>query len=238
MDSMTTKFPHSLIDQNSVGASWTGSPTVLLTSQNTVMPQTPNGTTIFAATNQSTMNNQGQIALTSGGGAPTLLDIPALTSQPTVNINNWKADNLSVTNISANNNTPILVQAVGPGIPGITPQSLTIGTPLPLALGQCAQTNALPQYMQLVIQVTGPTLGIVGVIGGPPDASGNNGYVIGVNAPANTGPGTGVPAPAGYYATTTSNTYAYQFNWGSSLVFVSNLSPSTAQTVSILLRAL
>jgi hypothetical protein len=238
MDNLTIKHPHSLIDQNTVGASWNGSPTVLLTSQNIVIPQTPNGTTIFAATNQSTLNNQGQIALTSGGGSPTLMDIPALTSQPTVNIHNWQANNLSVTNISANNNTPILVQAVGPGIPGITPQTLVIGTALPLAMGQCAQTNASPQYMQLVIQVTGPTLGIVGVIGGPPDASGNNGYVIGVNAMANTGPGTGVPAPTGYYATTTSNTYAYQFNWGSSLVFVSNLSPSTAQTVSILLRAL
>lgn len=234
----TEKTVHSLIDQNSVGASWNGSPTVLLTSQNTGMPQTPNGTTIFAATNQATLNNQGQIALTSGGGTPTLVDVPALTSQPTININNWQANNLSVTNISANNNTPILVQAVGPGIPGITPLSLVVGTSLSLAMGQCAQANALPQYMQLVIQVTGPTLGIVGLIGGPADSSGNNGYVIAVNAPANTGPGTGTPAPAGYYATTTSNTYAYQFNWGSSLVFVSNLSPSTAQTVSLLLRAL
>lgn len=235
---MTTKNLHSVIDQNSVGASWNGSPTVLLTSQNTGMPQTPNGTTIFAATNQSTLNNQGQISLTSGGGAPNILPVPALTSQPTININNWQANNLSVTNISANNNTPILVQAVGPGIPGITPLPIVIGTPLLLALGQSAQTNALPQYMQLVIQVTGPTLGIIGVIGGPADATGNNGYVIAVNSTANTGPGTGVPAPAGYYATTTSNTYAYQFNWGSSLVFVSNLSPSTAQTVSVLLRAL
>jgi hypothetical protein len=235
---MTTQHPHALIDRNTVAASWNGSPQVLLTSQNTVMPQTPNGTTIFAATNQSPGNNQGQISLTSGGGAPMILDVQALTSQPTVNISNWKANNLSVTNISVNNNTPILVQAVGPGIPGITPLPLVIGTPLLIAMGQCTQTNASPQYMQLVIQVTGPTLGIVGVIGGPPDASGNNGYVIAVNSTANTGPGTGVPAPAGYYATTTSNTYAYQFNWGSSLVFVSNLSPSTAQTVSVLLRAL
>ena len=233
-----TKTLHSLIDHNTVAAAWNGSPQVLLTSQNTVMPQTPNGTTIFAATNQSALNNQGQIALTSGGGAPTILDIPALTAQPTININNWKANNLSATNISVNNNTPIQVQAVGPGIPGITPLTLTIGTPLLMALGQSAQTNALPQYMQLVVQVTGPTLGIISVIGGPPDQTGNNGYVIAVNAGANTGPGTGVPAPAGYYATTTSNTYAYQFNWGSSLIFVSNLSPSTAQTVSLLLRAL
>jgi len=233
-----TENLYTLIDQNTVAAAWNGSPQVLLTSQNTVIPQTPNGTTIFAATNQALQNNQGQISLTSGGGAPTILDVPALTSQPTININNWKANNLSATNISLNNTTPILVQAVGPGIPGITPLPLVIGTPLLLALGQSAQGNASPQYMQLVIQVTGPTLGIIGFIGGPPDPSGNNGYVVAVNATSNTGPGTGVPAPAGYYATTTSNTYAYQFNWGSSLVFVSNLSPSTAQTVSILLRAL
>ena len=66
-----TENLYTLIDQNTVAAAWNGSPQVLLTSQNTVIPQTPNGTTIFAATNQALQNNQGQISLTSGGGAPT-----------------------------------------------------------------------------------------------------------------------------------------------------------------------
>jgi hypothetical protein len=88
------------------------------------------------------------------------------------------------------------------------------------------------------MQSTAPTLGIIALVGGPPDQRGNNGYVFAVNATANTGPGTPLPAPPGYYATTTNNTYAFQFNWGSSLVFVANMSPSTAQAVSVLLRPL
>jgi hypothetical protein len=210
----------------------------VLVSQNVVLPQTPNGTTVFAATNQATINNQGQLSLTSGGGAPQFLDVPAFANQPTILIYNWKANNLSVTNVSANNNTPILVQAVGPGMPGITPLSLQIGTGLSMAAGQCAQGNASPQWMQLLIQSTAATLGILALIGGPPDGSGNNGYVIAVNAAANTGPNTGVTPPVGYYATTTSNSYAFQFNWGSSLVFVANMSPSTAQALTVTMRAL
>jgi hypothetical protein len=234
-----TQHTFSLINQNSVNATWNGSPTSLLVSQNIVMPQTPNGTTVFAATNQSTINNQGQLSLTSGGGAPQFVDVPAFANQPSVLIKNWQANNLSVTNISVNNNTPILVQIVGPGIPGITPQSLPIGgTGVGLAAGQCAAGNASPQWMQLLIQSTAPTLGILAIIGGPPDTSGNNGYVIAINAAANTGPGTGVNPPAGYYATTSGNSYAYQFNWGSSQVFVANLSPSTAQALTVVMRAL
>ena len=223
---------------NAVNATWNGSPTTLLTNQNVVMPQTPNGTTVFAATNQSTLNNQGELSLTSGGAQPNFVNVPANANQPTVLMRNWQANNLSITNLSLNNNTPILVQLVGPGIPGITPQPLTIGTSLPLGFGQVAQGNASPQYMQLLLQSTAPTLGIIAVIGGPPDSGGNNGYVFAVNAAANTGPGTGVNPPPGYTATTTSNSYAYQFNWGSSLVFVANMSPSTAQAVTVLMRAL
>jgi hypothetical protein len=192
---------------------------------------------IFAATNQATQNNAGTIALTSGGSIPVNLPVPALSNAPVISINNWEANNLNATNTSINNNTPILVQAVGPGIPGIVPLTLS-STPTPLTAGQSAQANASPQWMQLVLQVTGSTLGVVGVIGGPQDSSGNNGYVIQLNATANTGPGTGVAPPAGYYATTTSNTYTYQFNWGSSLVFVSNLSPQTGLSVAATLRAL
>ncbi|MGH6847565.1 MAG: hypothetical protein ACREC0_09040 [Methylocella sp.] len=234
--------PHAflLIDKFAVNAAWNGSPTQLLVNQNIVMPQTPNGTLILAATNQTKGNCQGQLSITSGGVAPVFVDLQANANQPTIEINNWKANNLSLTNISLNNDTPILVQAVGPGIPGTTPQPLVIGTPLPLGFGQFAQGNASPQYMQLVLQSTGPTLGIIGFIGGPADNAGINGYVVTVNdsVNGNTGPGTGKPAPAGYYATTASNSYAYTFNWGSSAVFAANLSPLTAASVSVLLRAL
>lgn len=217
---------------------WTGTPTVLLYNQNATMAQTTNGTMILSATNQSTQNNAGTLAITSGGGAPVMLNLPALANQPVIQMQNWAANNLSVTNVSSNSSTSVMVQAVGPGLPGITAQTLTIGTPLPLAFGQVAQGNTNPQYMQLVIQSNAATLGVVGVIGGPTDNQGNNGMVIAVNATANTGPGTGVAAPAGYYATTTSNTYTYSFNWSGSSIFVANLSPSTAQSVSVTVRAL
>ncbi|MBV9762142.1 MAG: hypothetical protein JO340_16380 [Acidobacteriaceae bacterium] len=229
---------YSVINQNSVNAAWNGQPTTLQVNTNISIPQMPNGTAILAATNQSTQNNQGQLSITSGGGQPTFLNLQANANQPTIVIQNWNANNLSLTNISANNNTPVLVQVAGPGMPGVTPASLPIGSSIQLTQGQLAQGNASPQWMQLLIQSNAATLSIVGVIGGPTDNSGNNGYVIAVNASQNTGPGTGVNPPAGYYATTTSNSYAYTFNWGSSLVWVGNFSPSTAQPVSITMRAL
>jgi hypothetical protein len=177
--------------------------------------------------------------LTSGGSTPTLLDAPALSAQPGVLVNNWHANNLSVTNVSLNQQTPIWISAFGPGVPGQTSMRLpTNGTPVPLATGQSAQGTALPQYMQLGMQSATPTLCIFGIIGGPTDATGNNGYVIAVNASANTGPGTGNPPPTGYFATTTSNAYSFQFNWGGATVYVVNLSPATASGAQVLLRSL
>jgi hypothetical protein len=231
------KHNFQVLGQQLTNTTWNGQPTTLLQNQSVGMPQTTNGTMIFAATNQATVNNQGDLGLTSGGGAPQFITIPALANQPTVLISNWQANNLNVTNTSPATATPILVQAIGPGLPGITPLSLEIGKTLEVGPGQVAQGNASPQYMQLVITSNSPTLGIIGIIGGPQDASGNNGYIIAVNASANTGPGGATP-PAGYFATTTSNAYAFPFNWGSSVVFAGNLSPSTAQVVSLFLRAL
>lgn len=235
---MSEKYEFVLIDQNPSDENWDGKPTTLLVNQNLKMSQTPNGTTVFAGTNLSTLNNLGELAMTSGGGAPEFYKYDAHANQPGIKINNWEANNLSITNVSANNDTPIQVQLVGPGIPGITPVDLPVGKPVKLSTGQVAQGNALPQYMQLVIQSTSATLGIIAFIGGPQDASGNNGYVVAVNHPTNTGPGTGKEPPEGYYATTTSNTYTYSFNWGSSLVFTANMSPSTASDVSITMRQL
>jgi hypothetical protein len=236
---MTQPTPYLIIDQGTVDPTWDGSPKVLIENQNAVMPSTTNGTMIFAYWNKGEQNNAGSISITSGGGAPVFKNVPALVNQPSVWVNNWQSNNLSVTNISPNPNTPIQIQAIGPGIPGTTPLTLPVGAAgQQLAYGQTAQGSALPQYMQLVIQSVGTTAGIVGLIGGPPDAAGNNGYVIAVNYPSTSGPGTGIPAPEGYYATTTSNRYIFQFNWGSSAVFVANLSSLNAASLSIVLRAL
>jgi hypothetical protein len=220
-----------IVGQNAINAAWTGTPTTLQVNQNVNMPQTPNGTTILAITNQATQNNLGQIAITSGGSVPEFPDIPALANRPTIIKKNWGANNLSLTNISANSNTPILVQAIGPGIPGLTPKTIVAGTPLILNPGEVAQGNTSPQFMQLVFQSNAQTLGVMGFIGGPgPD----NGYVVTVNDSVNTPPN----APAGYYATTSSNAYTYAFNWGGAVLFVANLSPSTASPVTVTLRAL
>lgn len=225
--------------QNAQNDSWDGSPTTLAQNENVSMPQTAAGSMILAATNKASENNHGTLTYSSGGGVPTSLPLQANANQPSIVTQNWGANNLSLTNTSAATETPILVQAVGPGIPGIQPGTIPIGGDgATLEYGGVAQANAFPQYMQLVIRSNAATLGILGIIGGPLDSTGNNAYVIAVNHPENTGPGTGKPPPEGYYATTTSNSYTYQFNWGSSLVFVANLSPETANDLTVIMRKL
>ena len=234
----TQSVPYAIIDRFTVAENWDGAPLILQVNQNANMPETPNGSMVFEYENLATQNNQGEIAVTSGGGAPAFQYAYACVNQPSIWTNNWRANNLSVTNISLNANTPVQIQAVGPGMPGTNPLPLSIGTPLPLAPGQTAQTNALPQWMQLVFQCTTGQRAIFVLIGGPPDSSGNNSYVVVVNASSNTGPGTGNTPPAGYYATTTTNSLAYTFNWGSSLVFVANTSGQTSTGAQVILRQL
>lgn len=229
--------PFQIIGQSTVTDTWDGAPLVLAVNDTANMSQTPNGSVVFAYQNIATQNNSGNLMLTSGGSAPVPLTAPALTNQPNIVTNNWQANNLRVTNTSANPDTPIRIQAVGPGMPGTNPLTLQIGTPLTLDAGATAQANASPQWMQLILQNTNGLLAIFVLIGGPA-TDGNNAYVISVNASANTGPSTGQTAPPGYYATTTSNAYPYQFNWGSSLVFVANMSGATSFGSQVTLRAL
>jgi len=229
----------AIIGRNAVTTTWNGSGLTLATNQNAVMPQTANGTMIFAWVNQATQNNAGTLSLTSGGSSPQFLNAPALSAQPGMKMTNWQANNLSVTNISPQTQTPIWISAYGPGVPGQTSLSLPAdGTSVALATGQSAAGKALPQWMQLVLQSNTAMLCIFGIIGGPLDASGNNGYGVAVNAAADTGPGTGVPPPAGYYATTTGNALTFPFNWGASFVYVVNLSPATASGARVLMRPL
>jgi hypothetical protein len=232
---------YNVIDRFSVAAAWDGSPLVLQPNQNANMLQTTNGSMVLAYLNVSTMNNQGTLSVVSGGNQPIFLPASALSNQPSVLINNWKGNNLSVTNISVpGSNTPIRIQAIGPGLPGITPLPLVVGS-LNMSPGQMAQGNALPQYMQLVFQSNTSQQCIFVLIGGPPNTSGNNAFMLAVNAQQDAGPGTTnptTPPPAGYYATTTSNYYTYQFNWGSSVIFVANMSGTTADPAQISLRAL
>jgi hypothetical protein len=112
------------------------------------------------------------------------------------------------------------------------------GNSVALAPMQCTQGTALPRYMQLIFQETTGDLAIFVLIGGPVDNTGNNAYMIAVNYSENTGPGTGKTPPQGYYATTTATAYVYSFNWGSSNIYVANMSPASAKAAAITLRRL
>jgi hypothetical protein len=219
---------------------WTGTWLQLAVSASALMQQTPNGTTIFVSLNGSQQNNAGLLYLTSGGSTPIPVNVPALTSQLGVLTRNWGANNLSVSNQSDNQQTSIWISMYGPGITGQQPRPLVAGTPVTLSPGMSAQGTASPQFMTLTLQCTANTLCVFGVIGGPLDTTGNNGYVISVNDSqnGNTGPNTGKTPPDGYYATTTSNTYRFQFNWGSSTVYVANMSSSTASPAQVTLSKL
>lgn len=234
----TQEPQYELLGANIANPNWDGSPLTLAVNDTALMPQTTNGSMVLAYQNSSTKNNQGTLIYTTGGAPPVSLPVQALANQPSILVNNWHANNLKLTNASANSDTPIWTEAFGPGIPGFTVLPLQIGTPLSVDPVKVAQGTANPNWMQLVLTSGTGTLSIIALIGGPQDGTGNNAYVFALNAATNTGPGTDLPAPPGYYATTTGNSLTYQMNWGSSTVYVANMSPSTATPVSVLLRSL
>ncbi len=213
------------LGQNTHNTQWDGSPMVLQVAQSATMPQTPLGTMIIAAKDLATVNNSGTLAITSGGSAPQLLTIPALTPYPTLTANNWQSQALTLTNVSAPQDVPIMIQAIGPGIPGITPVPLPFGTPVTLNSMQAAQGSSQMAWMQLLMEVPSANISNVAILGGPADAAGNNGYLIALNYTVNSGPGTGNAPPPGYFATTVVNAYTFQFNWGASFIYVVNLTP-------------
>jgi hypothetical protein len=240
------RSPYLVIGQLTVNPNWTGMWIVLNPGDNANMPQAPNGSMVLVYMNTAKINTMGQLAVTSGGGAPIFLNAQSLQNQPSILTQNFggpTGNNLSVTNTSIpGSNNPIKVSAYAPGIPGqsCVPLKPNDPNPVPLATGQCTQGTALPRYMQLTVQATSGSLAIFALIGGPMDSGGNNAYVISVNdsVNGNTGPGTGNVPPPGYYATTSSNAYPYSFNWGSSNVYVANMSPATTSGVKVSLRSL
>jgi hypothetical protein len=228
-----------VIVQGTVNAAWNGTPQVLAVSGSVSMPQTPNGSLVVGYFNQSKQNNAGRLSVTSGGGNPTFLPVPALARTISILTKNWGANNLNLTNVSSNAATPIFVQAFGPGIPGVQPGKLTVGTPVQLAMRQAVQGTALPSWMQLQFTASAGTEEIVAVVGGPLDQFGNNAFVIALNSTAgDTGPPPLTPAPPGFYATAAGNSYEFAFNWGSAVVYVVNLSPQTAAPVAVLMQSL
>jgi hypothetical protein len=215
----------SVIGQNVTNPAWNGNGTTLNWHDSVAMPQTPNGSMVLAYWNLATLNNDGTLSLTSSG-PPVFLDVPAAPLMPSTLVQNFKSNSLTLTNLSVNKATPIMVAGFGPGIPGVKPQKLTVGgATLQLSTLQTAQGNAPPNYAQLVFTNNTNNLGIIAVIGGPNDSTGNNVYLFALNY-------MGPPNPAGYTQATASNTLTYQFYW-STTVFVANMSPSNSSSIAI-----
>jgi hypothetical protein len=211
----------NILGQSLVETNWNGSPLTLAFRDSATMSPTSNGSMILAYQNTSQFNNDGRLSLTSGGSQPQFLRAPALLMQPMVVINNWQGSNLTLTNISAVAGTPIWIAAYGPGY-GATPATLPItGEPVAVAVYGTLKAITVPQWMQLGFQANSSGLCLFAFIGGPQDKSGNNAYAIALNSPCgDTGPGTVTPAPDGYYATAGGNSYSFNFNWGTAIVYV------------------
>ncbi|MFL6257216.1 MAG: hypothetical protein ACJ74T_19585 [Pyrinomonadaceae bacterium] len=229
--------PFAVINQGAGNQSWDGSPITLNPNQSARMSETPDGTVLLAYWNAATSNIPGSLAVLSGGGPPQFLHVPPLINQPLFLADNFKGNDLGVTNISLPG-VPIRIQLIGVGLPGTTPVPLpSDGTAVMLAPGQTAQGTVLPNWMQLILKMNTGNLAVFAILGGP----GNNAYVIALNAPQEAGPGTANPTvqpPAGFYATTVSNVYTYQFNWGNVPIFVANMSPTAAGSGQVSLRQL
>jgi hypothetical protein len=144
-------------------------------------------------------------------------------------------NNLTVNNISQQNATPIWVEAFGPGLPGQVAVPITVGTALVLnpAPGAVSVAQGVTPPKSMLLRMTSTTgdASVVALIGGPPDGTGNNAYVFGLNVP-------NAQSAAGYTKVVEGNTINYTFNWGASVVYLANMSASTAAAVTLTLVAL
>jgi hypothetical protein len=219
-----------ILGQNVTNAAWNGSGQTLNYHASVMMPQTPNGSMVLGYWNVSKGNNDGELTLVSAG-PPQPLDAPAGALMPSILVQNWYANSLTLTNTSANSATQIRVEAFGSGIPGVNVQPLTVNAPpLQLSTLQVAQGKAPSNYAQIVLSNNNNNLSIIALIGGPTDMTGNNAYVFALNYQ-------GPPSPPGYTKVTPGNSLTYQFAWNTS-VFVANMSPATSSSVAVSLISL
>ena len=219
-----------IIGRRVVNANWDGSPITLNQYDGVTMPQAPNGSTVLGWQNIATQNNDGTLIVSSGATVYPNLDAPFGTNATSIWVNNFLGNNVTVTNFSIQTATPIWVEMYGPGIPGIFPSQLTVNQPLQLSPGEVAQGTAQPTNVLFKLQASPGNTTSVALIGGRNDASGNNAKVFGLNMAS---------TPPGYYQTTAGNYLTYgPFNWGSSTVFVANMSSQIADSVTVLLQSL
>lgn len=225
---------------------WKGAPVTLQVYDAATMQTTPTGTMAFNAQQSGTGNNAGTLQLASGGST-TQLNVPPGLQQPVIQVSNWGGSSLTVTNISTPGagGTPIIVQAMGPGLPGMGPAKQLPSTGTIVSIGQYAVatglTTANPQTTLRVACTSGNA--VVVIIGGPTSNTGNpptpnNGYVVALNALQTYGPPSGTPvsapvAPAQYYASTSNNTYDFVMPWQSYSLFVGNMSSVNSAVLNL-----
>lgn len=232
------------IERNSISESWNGSSITLNPNDNVSMPQTPSGALVLAYQNTATQNNPGTLAITSGVGAPTILPAPALAGVPSILVMNTSGENLSIVNISPPTlNVPIWVEVFAPGLPGQACLNLpNDGTSISLETAQCSQATVLPSWMQIILQANTANPTVFAIIGGPHNATNTNAYVISINDAinGNTGYGTNPFAQpqAGYFATTSSNLFTYEINWGNSMLYIANMSSASTASGEVGFRRL
>jgi len=218
-----------IIGRQVVNLQWDGSPVTLNQNDGVSMPQAPNGPTVLGWQNFALQNNDGTLIVTSGTTVYPSLDAPPGANAPSVWINNFGGQNVAVTNFSVQAATPIWVEMYGQGIPGVFPTPLPVGQPVQLSSGEPAQGQAQPTLLMLQLTASPGNTTAVALIGGPTDAGGNNAYLFGLNMP---------PTP-GYTKTTLGNSLSFgPFNWGSSTIFVVNMSSQNANSVQVLLQNL
>jgi len=191
------------------------------------MAQTPNGSQILAYLNTATVSGEATLTIETPPQPPQLLQLPSGEAAPTFQANNWWANALRLTNVSANANTPVWIRMFGPGMPGEQPHRLTPDTPLRLPRLQTA-TGYIGGRAQIVLEADSGELTTVAVIGGPADAQGNNAYLFGLNCVG--------PAPPGYTIATASNSCSWPFSWNSQ-TFVANLSAENSVPLKVTLKS-
>jgi len=233
----TRKQLFTVINQATSNTAWNGSPVKLLPNESAQMTQTPNGSAVLAYQNMATENSPATLALTTGTGDPVFLTAPAPHTLPNILIKNWRGANLGITNVTPPHiQAPVNLQLIAPGLSWLTPAVLKANADvMPLGPGQAVQGPTQPRWMQVMLQADTSQPAVFVIIGGPPDATGNNAYVVALNAPQETGAGTTQTPPTGYFATSAGAVYTYQLNWGATTVFVANVSGAAA---TVGLRAL
>jgi hypothetical protein len=207
---------------------WNGKPTSIDKNHTLSMSPTPVGVMVLVAHNESA-NNAGSLQLTSGGYPPVLLTCPQNQTLQAVNTQNWGGNPLTVFNNSPQSPTLIKVQAMGPGMPGITPKKLPYETNVSLSGYDCAAGQTQPNYMNLTLQTSTNSLTTFAVIGG---MTGAEAYFFALNVPPNT------PTQPGYFQTTPNSQLQWQFNWGGANIFIANLSATTAAAGTVNLVSL